>query len=123
MQGIAFLHRISRGYNFRTVETIKDFGKRYSKSKMITGIKKCINMYHARGLQVSQLNIDNECECIEEEIRPTRLNIVAADEHVSNVEQSTRTAKECAQCQIHHNPYKRYPRAIVTGCVVKSVKI
>ena len=38
VQGIAFLYSISRGYDFRTVGKIKDFGKWYSKLKMITGI-------------------------------------------------------------------------------------
>ena len=40
VQGIAFLHSISRGYDFRTIENIKDFGKKYNKTEMLTGIKK-----------------------------------------------------------------------------------
>ena len=82
VQGIAFLHSVSEGYDFRTVENIKNFKKIYNKSKMLSGIKKCINIYHSRGLHVTQLNTDNEFGCIEEEIRPTRLNMVAAGEHV-----------------------------------------
>ena len=50
-------------------------------------------MYHSRGLTVTQLNTDNEFRCIEEEIRPIKLNVVAADEHVGNVERSTRTKR------------------------------
>ena len=33
VQGIAFLHSTSRGYDFRTTENIKDFGKEYNKAK------------------------------------------------------------------------------------------
>ena len=50
VQGIAFLHSISEGYGFRTVENIKILGKEDNKAKMLKGIKKCINIYHSRGL-------------------------------------------------------------------------
>ena len=107
VQGIAFLHSISRGYDFRTIEHITDFGSKYNKRKMLKGVKTCINVYYARGLEVSQLNTDNEFLCIEEDIRPVRLNVVAANEHVGNIERSTRTVKECTRCHIHRNPYER----------------
>ena len=44
-----------------------------------------------RGFHVVQLNTDNEVSCIEESIRPARLNVVATEEHVWEVESSTRT--------------------------------
>ena len=115
VQGIAFLHSISRGYDFRTIDHIKDFRTKYDKMEMLAGVKACINVYHARGLEVTQLNTDNEFACIEEDIRPVKLNVVAANEHVGNVERSTRTIKECTRCHIHRNPYKRYPKTMVTG--------
>ena len=101
VQGITFLHSISRGYDFRTIENIKDFGKKSNKSKILTGVKKCVNIYHARGLTVTQLNADNEFGCIEEGIRPVRMNMVAENEHVGNIERSTRTVKYCTRCHIH----------------------
>ena len=76
---------MSCGYDFRTIAHIKDFRNKYNKTDMLKGIKACINLYHARGLEVSQLNTDNEFTCIEEDIRPVRLNVVAANEHVGNV--------------------------------------
>ena len=106
VQGIAFLHSISRGYNMRTIEHHSKFKKKYTKKDMLAGIKKCINMYHARGLTVVQLNGDNEFSCIEEEIRPTRLNTVAAGEHVGDIERSGRTVKECTRCHVYRNPYE-----------------
>lgn len=48
--------------------------------------------------------------------------MVAAGEHVGNIERSNRTVKECTRCHIHRCPYERYPRVMVTGCVVKAVK-
>ena len=79
-------------------------------------------MYHTRGLEVIQLNTDNEFACIEEDIRPINLNMVAVGEHVGDIERSGRTIKECTRCHVHRNPYERYTRLMVTGCVVKSVK-
>ena len=122
VQGIAFLHSISEGYNFRTVEYIRNFGKKYNKAKMLEGVKRCINLYHSRDLSVMQLNADNEFGCIKEEIRPIKLNMVAAGEHVGNIERSNRTVKEGTRCHIHRCPYERYPRVMVAGCVVKAVK-
>ena len=122
VQGIAFLHSISRGYHFRTVEHHKDYRVKYNKHDMLKGIKKCVNMYHTRGLEVIQLNTDNGFACIEEDIRPINLNMVATGEHVGDIERSGRTFKECTRCHVHRNPYERYTRLMVTGCVVKSVK-
>ena len=106
----------------RTVEHHVEFKRKYNKKDMLSGIKKCINMYHSRGLTVVQLNCDNEFACIEEEIRPTRLNKVAAGEHVGDVERSGRTVKEGTRYHIHRNPYERYPKVMVTGCVIKTNK-
>ena len=76
-----------------TVENHTEFKRKYNKKDMLKGIRKCINMYHARGLRVVQLNGDNEFASIKEEIRPTRLNTVAAGEHVGDIERSGRTIK------------------------------
>ena len=122
VQGIGFLHSISGGYNFRTVEHLKDFKKKYTKKSMLNGIKKCINVYHTRGLTVDSVNSDNEFGCIRDDILPTNLNMVAADEHVGDVERSIRTVKEGTRCHVHRLPYERYTKLMVSGCVVKTIK-
>ena len=122
IQGIAFLQTISRGYEFRTVECITDVRKQYKKSKMLKGIRKCINVYHSRNLRVTQLNADNEFACIEDEMRSTKMNVVAAGEHVGGIERSNRIVQEGTRQLIHTNPYERYPRIMVKGCAIKSVK-
>ena len=71
------------------------------------GVKKCIKLYHNHGLRVTQLNTNNEFTCIEESIRLVRLNEVTADEHVGEVEWSTRTVKEGNHCRIQMCAYKR----------------
>ena len=46
VQGIAFLHNISRGYTFRTIEHHADYKTKYNKLDMLQGVKKCVNIYH-----------------------------------------------------------------------------
>ena len=93
VQGVEFLHIISRGYGFRTVEYLNIFKKRYNQVEMEMGIKRYIHLYHALGLHIAQLNIDNEFACIEEIIRSVRLDILAIEEYVEVVEISIRTVK------------------------------
>ena len=116
IQGIAFLRSISQGYNFCTVECIKDFRTKYNNSKTLKSIRKCINLCHSRNPRVTQLNLDNTFGCIDEEIRPIRLNTVAAGEHVGRVEHSNRNVQEGTGRLINKNLYKRYPRDAVEGC-------
>ena len=44
-----------------------------------------INLCHARGIHVNQINTNNEFECIKNDILPTNLNVVAAEEYVGEV--------------------------------------
>ena len=83
---------------------------------MEEGIKKLINVYH------SNLNTDNEFEYIKDDILPVQLNIVAAEEHVGDVERSIRTVKEGKRCNIQRLSYTLYSRAMVRGYVNKRVK-
>ena len=71
---------------------------------------------------MAQINADNEFECIREDMRPIPMNIVAAGEHVGDVERSNRTIKERTRCHVHRLPFARYPKEIVIGCVTHSVK-
>ena len=79
-------------------------------------------IYQARKLEVSQINTDNEFQCIEDMIRPTRLHMVGAGEHVGDIERSVRTVKECTRCHVQRLPYKYYPKIMVTGMVTHVIK-
>ena len=43
-----------------------------------------------------------------------KLNIVAAGEHVGDIERSGRTMKECTRCRVHKNSYEIYIKLMVT---------
>ena len=121
VQGIPVLHSISRNFRFRTVEFLMN---KYKPSEVETkeGIGRIMNLYKARGLEVAQLNTDNEFEAIEDYIRPARLYIVAANEHVGDVERSVRTVKDCTRCHVHRLPYEYYPKIMVTGMISHVIK-
>ena len=89
---------------------------------MEEGIKEAINVYHSKGIYVHNLNTDNEFECINDDILPVQLHVVAAEEHVGDVERSIRTVKEGTVCDIQRLPYTHYPRAMDRGYVIKRAK-
>ena len=121
VQNIPMMHTISSWYKFRTMDAVRD-QKRPTKSTIMRSASQVVNVYAARGLHVSQINTDNEFECIRESMRPTPMNIVAAGEHVVNIERSNRTIKERTRCHVHRLPYIRYPKEMVIGCVIHIVK-
>ena len=71
---------------------------------------------------MQQLNADNEFECIRDDILPVNLNVVAAGEHIGDIERANRSLKEGTRCEIHRCPYRWYPREMVKGCVIKVTK-
>ena len=111
IQSVAFLHTISRGFEFLTVEMIHS--RKANTNDMKNGLKRVITLYHARGVHVNQINTDNEFECIKNDILPTNLNIVAAEEHVREIERSIRTMKEGTRCGVQRLPYSHYRNIMI----------
>ena len=105
INGIMFLHSISRQFKFRAIEVF--FGKRkLSAIDTLQSIKKVINFYKARNLNIIQIDTDMEFKSLENQLLPIKLNVTAADEHVSDVERSIRTIKEATRTLLHEMPYK-----------------
>ena len=121
VQGISMLHSISGGYRFMTIEVARD-QKKPSKNNTVRSASKVLNIYNARGLHVSQINADNEFECIRNNMRTIPMNIVVAGEHVGDIERYNGTIKERIRCHVHRFSYTRYPKEMVIGCVTHSVK-
>ena len=65
---IPIVHLISSTYKFLTIETVRDKPK-HNRQTTIKPIENVVNVYTVRGLQVSQINADNEFECIWEYMR------------------------------------------------------
>ena len=73
-------------------------------------------------MKVIQIDADMEFRCLENDLLPVKLNIAAADEHVSDVERSIRTIKEGTRTILHDLPYNYYHQQLVAGCVQSVVK-
>ena len=51
IQCVAFLHTISRGFEFRTIQMIQS--RKANTNDMKNGLKRVINLYHVRGIYVN----------------------------------------------------------------------
>ena len=109
IQGIAFLHSISRKLGFRTLAQVPN----RAKATMLKETRSIINLYHARGFTVNDIHADSEFECIRNDILPTDMNIVPADSHVGEIERSVRTLKERIRSTVHGLPFKRLPKLMI----------
>jgi hypothetical protein len=52
-----------------------------------------VNMEKSRGFNVTQLEAEQEFQCITNDVLPKILNVADADDHVHEVERSIRTIK------------------------------
>ena len=120
IQHISFLYSISNNINLRTAESIN--GKNPYKKDILNAINRVLNIYHTRGFQVKQINGDNEFMCVTDDILPMRMNIVATEEYVGEVERSIRIIKDENRCRVHRLPFNVYPRQMVKGCVGMVLK-
>ena len=99
LQKIPMVHTISDLFKFRTIQRI--IGKKANKRQLKKGIKQVIDIHKVRGLEVIQFCVDNEFECIRDDIHPTPMVVVGAGEHVGTVERSISTIKEGSRVYIY----------------------
>jgi hypothetical protein len=116
IQGQVFLHIISRKKQHRIVSAVPDRNKKH----ILKHIDNAFKLYHSRGFRVCDVHADCEFECIRQQILPCKLNVVAADAHVGEVEWSIRTIKERNRTTVHGLPYKRLPKLMVREVVKHS---
>ncbi len=117
VQGIGFLHTLSRSIGFRTVIPIADRSHKTNFAELLA----VINLYRSRGLSVCNHHADNEFECICE-IRPVAMNIASANSHLGEVEQSIRTIKERLCACVHGLPFWRLPKLMITHIAANSAR-
>jgi hypothetical protein len=118
VQGLTFLHTISRGIGFRTVSLVAE----RTKPIILKEVQAVLNVYTSRGFNVCDIHGDNEFNCIREHVRPVQVNIVPADSHVGEIERSIRTIKERLRACVHGLPFKRLPKLFLTHMVYDAVR-
>jgi hypothetical protein len=119
VNGISFLHTISRNIQFRSVSVTRSRSARECARHLMA----VIQTYEIRGFSVVRIEGDNEFDSndVRQAIAPRHLVISGRNEHVGPVERSIRTIKERARCTCHALPYKRYTKVMVRSLVEQSV--
>jgi hypothetical protein len=119
VQGLPFIHTISRKIKFRTVSHVSN----QRKETMLREAKLAVELYRARGFNVTNIHADMEFECIQHELLPTFFDFTPRDAHVGEVERSIRTIKERVRSDIHAMPYQRLPKLMIIELVRRAVKV
>ena len=118
VQGLCFLHTISRGIGYRTVVSTADCNYK----TILKGVLAAIKPYKDRNLVVRDVHADTEFGCIRPAILPTEMNVVPPDSHVGEVEHSVRTIKDRLRTGVHGLPFKRLPKIIVRHMVTNATR-
>ena len=70
-------------------------------------------IYENRGFEIAEMKADLEFSCIKNEILPTVKDLVAADDHVWEVERSNQTVKADLRTLTQSLPFTRWPKLMV----------
>ena len=119
VQGLPFIHTISRKIKFRTVKAVKS----RTKGVILKETMAAVALYEARGFDVVDIHADMDFECIKDDVRPILMNLNAHDDHVGEVERSIRTIKERVRADVHSMPFKRLPKIMVVELVNRAVLV
>jgi hypothetical protein len=87
------------------------------KTTLLMEAKAVINMHETRGFNISRIEADGEFNCISNDILPLPLIIADADDHVHEVERSTRTIKERTRCTVQGLPFRRIPKVMMRAVI------
>ena len=113
VQGIAFIHTISRDLHSRTATPVPN----RKSTTILAELQSVIRLYASRGFAVRDVHGDQEFECLRDDLAPIHLETVPADSHVGEVERSNRTVQERARACAHGLPFKRLPKLLITSMV------
>ncbi|VEU41596.1 unnamed protein product [Pseudo-nitzschia multistriata] len=117
INGVQFLHSISRHIRARTAKAIAD----QKKPTLMRAVKAIIGHYISRGFKVTQIHGDNQFKCLRDDLLgmkpPIQLHCVPAGQHEPTVERSNRTVKENVRSIFTSLPIKRLPKR----CLIELV--
>ena len=80
---------------------------------MVRAIGIIKRIYENRGFEIAEMKADLEFSCVTNEILPTVLDLVAADDHVGEVERSNQTVKADLRTLTQSLPFTRWPKLLV----------
>ena len=123
-------HTILRDIQFRTVEDIPN----QQAATILKAIDKVIDLYERHGLKVIWIYGNTELQPLVDTIhgikaikykeRHIHMNIVAANDHMGEIERSIQSVKEIVQSTMQGLPYRRYPKTLLVNlirwCVSRS---
>jgi hypothetical protein len=118
VQGHIFLHTIFRDIFFHTVRSVPD----RTRATITKEISAVIKLYSSRGFRVCALHADNEFACARDAVHPLRIDVVAADSHVGEVERFIRTINKRLQACVHGLPFTSLPKILVVHMVANVVR-
>ena len=119
VNGMLYLHTISRKFQFRTISLAPSKG-RVAITKLLSNV---VSIYTARGLKVVTILGDNAFACVKSDMLPIAVNITAAREHSPEVERSLRTVQERLRCIIAGLPYNRFTKLMTTRALEHVVSV
>jgi hypothetical protein len=114
---IPFVITYGCGVRFGTIENIKN--RRVP--TVAAALDTVIRLYHRRGLIVGTVNVHGEFKPLQEEIPSVNFNLCTNDEHVPEIEQYIRTAKDRMRSGYNSLPFEWVPRMMVIRLVANSV--
>ena len=118
VNGRPFFHTISEWIKYRTVNAIDDRSQR----TLRTEIQSILNLYEARGFDVTRIEGDREFACVTNAFLPIDVNIADADDHVAEAERSIRTIKERVRCLVQGMPFRQLPKIMIRGAVDNATR-
>ena len=123
IQGIPMLHTISgRSFHYRILEPVTNKVEP-NKEDILNGLRRVINIYRSRGINITQINGDNEFDSIKNDHPKFNLNILASNEHVGDIERVNRTLKEVTRTLINDLSYSHYSKSMIVSCAVYAEKM
>ena len=88
---------------------------------MLKYIQAAVQMYHERGFRVKHLVADLELNPVKDDILPIKLETVAKDDHIGDIERNIRHIKEGIHGTVQPLPFKKYLRVMINYLVDDTI--
>jgi hypothetical protein len=115
---LGFSLSTSRGIRYVSCRPIAD----RAKHNIVDCLDADLTVYRNRGFNPTEIQADNEYNCIRNSFKDVKVSICPADSHVPEAERAIRTMKETVRATIHGMPYNRLPRLMVRELVAFAAR-